>query len=53
MSPSLPSAQRKAVARAGGIPAATAEQVLAALSALLVHAYTGHAACAAGLLGDR
>jgi hypothetical protein len=32
------SAQRKGVAGAGGIPAAIAEQVLAALSALLVYA---------------
>jgi hypothetical protein len=35
------SAQRKAVARAGGIPAAIAEEVLAALSALLVYACCG------------
>jgi hypothetical protein len=35
--PGRASAQRKGVARAGGIPAAIAEQVLAALSALLVY----------------
>ena len=36
-------AQRKGLAGAGGMPAAIAEQVLAALSALPAYAYSGHA----------
>ncbi len=43
------SAQRKGVAGAGGIPAAIAEQVLAALSALLVYAFAGRGGWLAAL----
>jgi hypothetical protein len=47
------SAQRRGVAGAGGIPAAIADQVLAALSALLVYASGGHGGLVAASLQVR